>query len=129
MGLQTGCLDRTGTLVVLYLKNRTIFIWLYKLQFYLSGNPHICESLLCNLVVRQVFISRNNPKNLDSSCKIDLNFSDCLERNNRFLSLGSFWKETTGFYLWDRFRRKQQDFIFQNNLKNQDPSCKMDLDF
>ena len=35
---------------------------------------------MCNLAVRSVFLSQNHPKNLDPSCKIDLDLLDYLKR-------------------------------------------------
>ena len=39
--------------------------------------PYISKLVLCTSAIRCGFLVQNNPKNLDPSHKIDLNFKDC----------------------------------------------------
>ena len=62
------------------------------------------------MFIKQSFFSKTNPKNLDPSYKMDLDF----------------WGLNQLPYY---FIYKREIFSFQNNPKNLDPSYKMDLDF
>ena len=89
-------------------------------EIFLPKLQQICKSVFNNLAVKQSFLFQINPKDLDLSCRTDLDLWNCSRRSR---SLELFWK--TELDLWNC---SEIVFLYQNNPKDLDLSCKTDID-